>query len=148
VTTLHWATPRDLAAITMYRILELRVDVFVVEQQCPYAELDGRDLEPSAIWVWAETGNGDISATLRILRDSDGRARIGRVATAPDARSAGIASRLMHCALDQIDPGVEVLLDAQAYLERWYGRFGFVRAGENFVEDGIPHVPMALTRPS
>jgi ElaA protein len=54
----------------------------------------------------------------------------------------------MHCALDQIDPGVEVLLDAQAYLERWYGRFGFVRAGENFVEDGIPHVPMALTRPS
>jgi ElaA protein len=142
-TTLHSATPRDLAAVTMYRILELRVDVFVVEQNCPYHELDGRDLEPDAVWVWAED-DGEILATLRIVHDTDGRARIGRVATAPAARSAGTASRLMQCALDQIAPGAEVLLDAQSYLEGWYARFGFVRGGSEFVEDGIPHVPMVL----
>jgi len=137
------ATPTTLAPIIMYRILELRVDVFVVEQRCPYPELDGRDLEPTALWVWADT-DGEISATLRILRDCEGRARIGRVATAPAQRSAGLASMLMRRALDEIGPGVEILLDAQAYLESWYSRFGFLRAGPEFVDDGIPHVPMAL----
>jgi ElaA protein len=138
----------------MYRILQLRTDVFVVEQNCPYPELDGRDLEPDAVWVWVtESADskeaGQVTATLRILRDEDGQARIGRVATAKSARSGGIASKMMEYALDEIarwGKGIDVILDAQSYLEDWYGRFGFVRSGKDFLDDGIPHVPM--TRPS
>ena len=78
---LRLAAPSDLDAGTLYRILQLRVDVFVVEQQCPYLELDGRDLEPGARWLWATEG-GAVIATLRILREDRATARIGRVATA------------------------------------------------------------------
>jgi ElaA protein len=136
---LHIARPTDLDPVTIYEILRLRVDVFVVEQACPYPELDGRDLDPATRWVWAVAG-GRIVGTLRILAD-DGTVRIGRVATAPSARSSGVAGRMMALALDQV-AGSPVLLDAQSYLEGWYRRFGFARAGAEFVEDGIPHVPM------
>jgi ElaA protein len=130
----------------MYRILRLRTDVFVVEQQCPYPELDGRDLEPGARWAWASQ-DGEVLATLRILTDQqqpDGGpvARIGRVATARSARSAGIASVLLRYALAAIPADTVVVLDAQTPLEGWYQRFGFVRNGAEFVEDGIGHLPM------
>ena len=144
---LRVARPTDLDLVTFYEILLLRVDVFVVEQACPYPELDGRDLDPSTRWVWAVTDDR-IVGTLRILADTDtdtgtdnGTARIGRVATAPSAGSSGVASRMLAFALDQI-AGRAVVLDAQSYLAGWYQRFGFVRAGAEFVEDGIPHVPM------
>jgi ElaA protein len=126
--------------VLLYRLLALRVDVFVVEQHCAYPELDGRDLEPSARLVWAEA-DGLPVATLRLLEDPDGRARIGRVATALSARSAGVAARLMRRALELV-PDREVVLDAQAQLEGWYERFGFRRAGAEFDEDGITHIPM------
>jgi ElaA protein len=138
------AIPTELDMATAYRILRLRVDVFVVEQECPYPELDGRDLEPSARWVWAES-DGQVLGTLRILRDADGRARIGRVVTNPAVRSSGTGAVLMNRALELIGPEVGVVLDAQAHLEGWYARFGFARSGKPFVEDGIPHVPMSRT---
>ena len=138
--TVRDAATADLDAVTLYRILKLRTDVFVVEQQCPYPELDGRDLEPTARQLWIE-GDHYVLATLRLLRDPDGTARIGRVATAQDARGAGLAAELMTSAMELAGEG-EVVLDAQSYLEGWYARFGFVRAGEEYLEDGIPHVPM------
>lgn len=138
------AIPTELDMATAYRILRLRVDVFVVEQECPYPELDGRDLEPSARWVWAES-DGQVLGTLRILRDADGRARIGRVVTNPTARSSGMGAVLMNRALELVGPEVGLVLDAQAHLEGWYARFGFARSGEPFLEDGIPHVPMSRT---
>jgi ElaA protein len=134
------ATTGELDAATLYRILQLRTDVFVVEQECPYPELDGRDLEPDARQLWIER-DGEIAATLRLLRDPDGTARIGRVATARSARGAGLAAQLMDRALELAGPG-EVVLDAQSYLEQWYARFGFVRDGAEYLEDGIAHVPM------
>jgi ElaA protein len=158
-TTLRSARPSKLDASTVLRILQLRIEVFVVEQNCAYSELDGRDLEPDAVWVWAaETGTGperstrpeQVIATLRILRDADGRARIGRVATAKSARSGGVASSMMNYALDEVSrwPGkVEITLDAQSYLEYWYQRFGFESSGAEFLEDGIPHIPMIRTAP-
>lgn len=136
------AVPTELDMATAYRILRLRVDVFVVEQECPYPELDGRDLEPSARWVWAES-DGRLLGTLRILRDADGSARIGRVVTDPAARSSGMGAVLMNRALELVGPEVRLVLDAQAHLEGWYARFGFGRSGEPFLEDGIPHVPMS-----
>lgn len=138
---LHAARPSTLDPVTLYRILQLRTNVFVVEQRCPYPELDGRDLEPGAEWLWA-TEDGKLLATLRMLREPDGTVRIGRVATDPGARSRGIAGRLVEFALQRLGDTGEVVLDAQSPLADWYRRFGFVQCGEEFVEDGIPHVPM------
>ena len=130
----------ELDPVTLYRILGLRADVFVVEQTCVYADLDGRDLEPEARQLWVEQ-DGAVVATLRIRRDPDGSARIGRVATAASARGAGLAAALMRRALE-LAGDREIVLGAQAYLADWYTRFGFVRDGADYVEDGIPHVPM------
>jgi ElaA protein len=140
----HDAAVAELDPVTLYRMLALRVDVFVVEQECAYPELDGRDLEPGARLVWATRG-GEVVATLRVLIDAGGEARIGRVATAPAARSGGLAARLMERALvlaGELAPGRAIVLDAQSRLENWYARFGFVRVGPDFDEDGIAHLPM------
>jgi ElaA protein len=88
-----------------------------------------------------------VLATLRVLDDDPHTARIGRVATARSARGEGLAARLMTRALE-LCAGREIVLDAQTYLLDWYRRFGFVRDGEDFLDDGIPHVPMRLARPS
>jgi ElaA protein len=131
-----------LDAVTLYRILKLRVDVFVVEQNSPYPELDGRDLEQGARLVWAQRADeaGDVVGTLRLVDDGDA-VRIGRVATAVSARAAGLAGRLMSRALE-LTAKRDTVLDAQSYLQRWYEKFGYAVDGDEFVEDGIAHVPM------
>lgn len=143
MATLHDGVLADLDPVTLYRVLALRSDVFVVEQDCVYADTDGRDLEPDARQLWAEQ-DGKIVATLRLLRDSDGCARIGRVATAVSARGSGLAAQLVQRAIELAGPA-EIVLDAQTYLFDWYARFGFVRDGDDYVEDGIPHIPMRRT---
>jgi ElaA protein len=129
----------ELSPFELYGLCRLRVDVFVVEQQCPYPELDGRDTEPATVHVWFEE-DGAVLATIRVLDDGDTRA-IGRVATAASARGRGLAARLMEEGI-ALCGDVPVTLGAQAYLEGWYERFGFRRCGPGYVEDGIPHVPM------
>jgi ElaA protein len=129
----------ELDATTLYALLRLRCDVFVVEQQCPYPELDGRDTEPGTRHLWF-TADSEIAAYLRILDDGTAQ-RIGRVVTAPKARGAGLAGRLVEQALTVIGDRVSVL-DAQAHLVGFYRRYGFDRNGPEYVEDGIPHVPM------
>ena len=141
---LREAALADLPPAVLYALLRLRVDVFVVEQECAYPELDGRDLEPGCVHVWAQAPDGTVAAVLRVLRDPDGRGRIGRVATARDFRGAGAAARLMGRALELLE-GLDVVLDAQAHLEHWYARFAFTAAGPVYQEDGIPHVPMLRT---
>ncbi len=129
----------DLTPRRLYDLLRLRVDVFVVEQDCPYPELDGRDTEPETEHLWVDV-DGDVAATVRVLA-GDGCRHIGRVATAQAHRGRGYAARLMQEAIRRIgDEPVEI--GAQAYLEAWYGRFGFVRSGEDYLEDGILHLPM------
>jgi ElaA protein len=140
VTVLHDAGLAELDPATLYRILALRVDVFVAEQNCPYPELDGRDLEPGARLLWAERGD-DVVGTLRLLIDADGSARIGRVATAAGARGSGLAAAMMTRAIE-LAGGRPVVLDAQSHLADWYARFGFIRTGPDFDEDGIMHTPM------
>ncbi|MFJ4039361.1 GNAT family N-acetyltransferase [Microbacterium sp. NPDC090007] len=141
--TVHRAPVADIAPLTLYRILWLRISVFVVEQGAAYPEIDGRDIEPGAELMWASEGD-EVLATLRLLRESS-HSRIGRVATAPHARGRGIAAELMRAAVGRLEvemPRGPILLDAQAHLAEWYGRFGFIVAGAAFSEDGIPHVPM------
>ncbi|SBS72621.1 GNAT family N-acetyltransferase [uncultured Microbacterium sp.] len=131
---------REIPSETLYRLLWLRVSVFVVEQDAAYPELDGRDLEPDAVLHWAEL-DGIPVATLRVLREPDA-VRIGRVATAPAARGQGLAASLMRRAIAEAGERSTFVLDAQEQLGDWYARFGFVVDGPAFVEDGIPHIPM------
>lgn len=136
--TVHRAALRDVDAETLYALLRLRVDVFVVEQSCPYPELDGRDTEPDTLHLWLADAQGP-TAYLRLLR-GDGW-RIGRVCTRLDARGGGLAAQLMATALAMVGDD-RAVLDAQSHLAHWYARFGFAASGPPFVEDGIPHVPM------
>ncbi|CAA9249856.1 MAG: N-acetyltransferase ElaA [uncultured Blastococcus sp.] len=129
----------ELTPFEVYALCRLRVDVFVVEQECPYPELDGRDVEPSTVHLWLES-DGEVAATIRVLDDGATRA-IGRVATAAQFRGRGLAARLMHEGI-ALCAGFPVTLGAQAHLQGWYEGFGFRLSGPGYVEDGIPHVPM------
>ncbi|MDI1464981.1 GNAT family N-acetyltransferase [Catellatospora sp. KI3] len=137
------ASFQDLDAATLYRLLKLRVDVFVVEQKCAYPELDGRDLEPGTRHLWYEVDRQPV-AYLRMLADPGEGAvvhRIGRVVTAPEARGGGLAGQLLTAALAAI--GEEpVVLDAQSHLAAFYTKYGFAPTGPEFLDDGIPHLPM------
>lgn len=141
---LRAASFRDLDTTTLYAILKLRGDVFVVEQECAYPDLDGRDTEPGTRHVWVER-DGEVRAYLRILREEE-RERIGRVATAKSARGAGLAGRLLAEALEIIG-NRDSVLDAQAHLTGFYTRFGYQPSGPEYLEDGIPHRPMFRAAP-
>lgn len=134
----------DLDASTVYAILALRAQVFVVEQACVYLDPDGRDLQPGARQLWVERA-GEVVAVARLLidgnGDDNGAARIGRVATRRDARGQRLAEALVRRAVE-LAGDRQVVLDAQSYLQAWYARLGFVRDGADFVEDGIAHTPM------
>ncbi|MEN3304031.1 MAG: ElaA protein [Micromonosporaceae bacterium] len=136
----HVAAFNELDTVTLYGLLRLRVDVFVVEQRCPYPELDGKDLEPGTQHLWLEDA-GTPSAYLRLLRQPDGLARIGRVCVAEKLRGTGAAKLLMRSALDLIGSQPSTL-DAQAYLVGFYAGFGYAASGPEYMDDGIPHVPM------
>ncbi|MFD6395632.1 GNAT family N-acetyltransferase [Nocardia sp. NPDC060249] len=135
-----WAA--DLDAATLYRLLRLRVDVFVVEQECAYPELDGRDLLATTRHLWLD--DGGVLATLRLLDESaDGIAcyRIGRVCVAQSARKHGYTTQLMRAALAETGSAT-VRLDAQSHLVGMYAKFGFAVDGPEYDDDGIMHVPM------
>lgn len=151
-TAVQRAAWRDLDPATAYAVLKLRVDVFVVEQECPYPELDGRDLEPDADHLWvAGPGGSAVGAYLRVLAgrsgpdaahaDPAGARRVGRVVTAPAERGHGLAGLLLDDVVAR-EGHRPLVLDAQAHLEGWYARWGFEVSGPGFPEDGIPHVPM------
>lgn len=140
---IHLSPLADIPATTLYRILWLRVGVFVVEQEAAYPELDGRDIESGALLAWAEE-DGEVLGTLRLL-DEGTRWRIGRVVTSAAARGRGVGADLMRLAIEHAiarDASRPFVLDAQEHLADWYGRFGFVVSGASYVEDRIPHVPM------
>lgn len=142
----HIASFGELTPATLYAVLRLRVDVFVVEQVCPYPELDGHDDEPGTRHLWIAGDDGDVRAYLRILRDDDGTARIGRVAVARPHRGTGLAARLMDAALAHVgDAPCE--LEAQVQVAEFYTRWGFTVTGPDFDLDGIPHVPMRRPTP-
>jgi ElaA protein len=133
----------DLDTTTLYGLLKLRTDVFVVEQNCPYPELDGRDTEAGTRHLWFERDRAPV-AYLRILTDLEELgpvARIGRVVTAKQARGLGLAGQLMVAALAATGER-PVVLEAQSEVAGFYERYGFVATGAEYLEDGIAHIPM------
>lgn len=140
--TVNAARFDELTPGVLYQILKLRSDIFVVEQSCVFSDMDGRDIEPETLHLWIADNAGDVVAALRILRNSDGVKHIGRVVTRIDQRRRGLSERLMRHALEMSGRPVEV--KAQSRLEHWYGKLGFVRRGDDWIEDGIPHIRMVL----
>lgn len=146
--TIHSATGLDTISTRVFHdIARLRQEVFVVEQECPYLDVDGRDAEPGTIQYWVAAPDESIAATLRVLEgtgesdDEPGLKAIGRVATSMRHRGKSLASALMETAV--VDHGHGPLwLAAQSYLTEWYAGFGFAACGAEFIEDGIPHTPM------
>src|SRR6478736_6299327 len=134
-----FAVPFDrLDPYAVYGVCKIRQDVFVVEQQCPYPDLDGRDVEPGTRHVLLMIDEALLGCA-RVLDDGDVW-RIGRVLLAPDARGRGWADLIMGTALE-VCKDRDVVLDAQTPLASWYATFGFEVDGTEFLEDGIPHLP-------
>ncbi|MEV4234994.1 MULTISPECIES: GNAT family N-acetyltransferase [unclassified Nocardia] len=136
-----WAL--DLDTATLYQLLKLRVEVFVVEQKCAYPELDGLDLLPETRHFWLDD-EGEIISTLRLTEEHDNGVksfRIGRLCTSVPARGHGYTTRLVQAALAEAGSAT-VRLSAQTYLVDMYAKFGFKPDGDEFEEDGIMHLPM------
>jgi len=136
-----WAA--DLDTATLYKLLKLRVEVFVVEQKCAYSELDGLDLGPETRHLWLDD-EGEAISTLRLLEEHEDGVksfRIGRLCTTPSARGHGYTTRLLQAALAETGSAT-VRLNAQTYLKDMYIKHGFAADGEEYIEDGIPHIPM------
>lgn len=135
------ATGDELDARSLYALLKLRAEVFIAEQQSPWLDVDGRDLDPSTVHLWVIGENGSAIATVRVTDEGADGVRIGRVCAAPSHRGRGLIGTLMNDALAEAG-GRPALLDAQTHLAPMYAKYGFAITGDEFVEDGVAHVPM------
>lgn len=131
----------------LYELLKLRVDVFVVEQNCPYPEIDGKDRHPETRHLIGKNTDGKILAYLRVLPPglSFKQVSIGRVVVDKNSRGQGISNVMVKKALDLIDriwPEESIQIGAQVYLMSFYQALGFKAVSENYLEDGILHIDM------
>lgn len=136
----------ELSAHELHDILKLRVDVFVVEQECVYTEIDGQDIH--AHHLMARAATGDLVAYARILPPHEGGLpHIGRVVVAAQNRGGQLGRRLMQEALKGVHAlfgSTDNALAAQAYLVPFYTSLGYRKLGEAYDWDGILHVDMEL----
>lgn len=136
----------DLANEELHDIFRLRVDIFIVEQNCPYPEVDGKD--PKSLHLMYKE-NGEIVAYARILPPgvSYDEASIGRVVVAESHRGSGLGYVLLEQAVKATlaEYNQPVKIGAQAHLEKYYGFAGFVKASDVYLEDDIPHIDMLLS---
>ncbi len=139
-----------LTTLQLHELIRLRVDVFVVEQTCPYHELDGKDLLDGVHHLMGFS-NGEIVACARLLPAgvSYDNVSIGRVATKITARGNGLGHQLIAEALKQCEqlwPGKTIDISAQEHLEGLYQSHGFKRISDMYLDDGIPHIDMRLEK--
>jgi ElaA protein len=145
MATLHTRPFDALSPLELYRILQLRAGVFVVEQTCVFQDLDDHDLRAVHVFTDARR-EAPLDGCVRVFGPgvAFAEASFGRLATSLSARRTGLGRALVVAALDWLDehaPG-PVQIGAQSYLERFYRGFGFAPTGEPYVEDGIPHLHM------
>ncbi|MGV8914865.1 MAG: GNAT family N-acetyltransferase [Kaistella sp.] len=137
----------ELSVAELYEILQIRQQVFIVEQTCYYLDADGSD--EKAVHIWAEK-NGQIVAYCRIFDENIKypEASIGRVLTHPAFRNVSLGKVLLGIAINTIETKFrtnEVRISAQNYLLRFYEEFGFRKTGKSYLEDDIPHTEMLRT---
>ena len=144
-----WCDFADLDIYRLHALLRLRVDVFVVEQECAYPEIDGRD--PDALHLLVEEEeSGNLAACLRLFAplpppEGDGHCHLGRIVTAPAWRGTGLGATLLELGIAECSrafPQADIHLAAQAHLREFYARFGFMTVSDVYDEDGIPHIDM------
>ncbi|QFU25153.1 GNAT family N-acetyltransferase [Shewanella eurypsychrophilus] len=140
-----------LSVDELYELMKLRVDIFVVEQNCPYPELDGKDRHPETRHLLGRNPLGEIVAYSRILAPgiSYPEVSIGRVVVAKQARGAGVAHQLMIESIKLAKknwPDENIQLGGQEYLKSFYQKLGFEPVSEVYLEDGIPHLDMLFKR--
>ena len=136
-------TFQELDKEQLYKFIQLRIGVFVVEQDCPYQDLDGLDFEGRHMWIEED---GIVLTYLR-LNPPGTRFKepsLGRIVTKESARSRGLAEIIIYKALEIIDNdyAMPTRISAQSYLEDYYSKFGFVKCSEEYMEDNIPHIEM------
>ena len=138
----------ELTASELYDILKLRSEVFVVEQHCVYLDTDDKDQSAYHFCGWLK---GRLVAYTRILPPgiSYPEASIGRVVTSPEFRKTGIGRTLMQKSIDIAfnqfnNPTIKI--GAQVYLHEFYTTLGFKLSSEEYIEDGIPHIEMLLSK--
>ncbi len=132
----------------LYGILQLRTEVFVVEQTCIFQDMDGKD-DGECQHIFCEN-DGKVIACARILPPgiTFEEASVGRICTSPAHRSSGLGKELMRRSLEEMNrlfPGEPIRIGAQTYLNEFYKSFGFVNASDLYMEDGIEHVEMIKT---
>ena len=132
-------TPREV-----HDLYRLRIEVFVLEQDCPFQDVDGADPQ---CWHLLGREGAELVAYCRLVPPGlkFAEVSIGRVISAAAVRRTGRGRVLMQEALaraGQLWPGQPIRIGAQAHLQRFYGGFGFVAASEEYMEDGIPHIEM------
>ena len=134
----------NLAPAELYSILRLRNEVFIVEQNCPYQDLDNKDLEA---WHLMGMEKDKLMAYSRLLAPgiSYSESSIGRIVSSPVARKTGMGKKLMQESIEQIRILFQtdtIRIGAQLYLKSFYEFFGFVQDGNIYLEDNIPHIIM------
>ncbi|HCY85634.1 MAG TPA: GNAT family N-acetyltransferase [Desulfobacteraceae bacterium] len=149
----HWQAKRfdELTTRELYDLLRLRTDVFVVEQSCPYPELDGKDDHPETIHLWHAGEDGRVAACARLLAPgvSYGGVSMGRVAVHNTYRGIGLAHAMVDKAIELAGrawPGKKIEIGAQEYLTAFYKYHGFRVVSAPYLEDNIPHIDMVLNQ--
>jgi ElaA protein len=149
---MNWqvVTFSQLTTDSLYDLLALRTDIFVVEQACAYPELDGKDRHPQTLHVLGSDESGSLLAYSRLLPPelSYPQASIGRVVVAKAGRGKGLAQQLMQLSIETAlaawpDAGIQI--GAQEYLSRFYQGLNFRVNSEVYLEDGIAHLDMIYT---
>ncbi|MEX3072067.1 GNAT family N-acetyltransferase [Vibrio alginolyticus] len=136
----------QLTTLQLYELMRLRVDVFVVEQTCPYPELDGKDTLEGVYHLLGYDGD-ELVACARLLPTGTtyDNVSIGRVVTKQSARGGGLGHKLLQQALAQCEalwPEQTIDIGAQEHLIQFYASHGFTVISDSYLEDGIPHVDM------
>ena len=134
----------DLTPKELYSILQLRNEVFIVEQNCPYQDMDNKDLKS---WHLMGMEEDKLLAYSRLLAPgiSYSESSIGRVVSSPSTRKTGMGKKLMEESIRQIHQLFQtdtIRIGAQFYLKKFYESFGFIQEGEPYLEDNIPHIIM------
>ena len=140
-------TFQQLQSTQLFDFLQLRVDVFVVEQQCAYPELDKYDRHPETRHLSGRNDGGRLLAYARLLPPGlrYPEVNLGRFVVEKDSRKQGVGHQLLKTALQEISlcwPQTSIKISAQDYLQNFYSQYGFIRVSEVYLEDGIPHVEM------
>jgi len=142
-------TFHQLANQELHDIFRLRVDIFVLEQNCPYSEIDGKD--PECLHAFNQI-DGEMASYARIVPPGlsyEKEASIGRVVVHEKFRKDGLGVKLIAAAIQRVKeewPNCNIKISAQAHLQHFYNLNGFKTVSEEYLEDDIPHVAMLLQR--